>query len=191
HIERVPDSADEWLWTVRSPFYDLGGWKDYAAEERRIIADSVRLYPWEHLRAAVRSTLLQFANFTTDITTAPHEMVYTLQAFENYAPQILDRVRAARQQTGEVEVRPLNYLHVPVAVFSLLGLAVIAFAPRRARLQPQAVALAVTILLALLLNAAICGVFSNPVNRYQSRLIWLAPLAVMIAVATRTRENAA
>jgi len=32
-------------------------------------------------------------------------------------------------------------------------------------------------------NALICAVFSIPTNRYQGRLVWLAPFTVFIAVA--------
>jgi hypothetical protein len=39
----------------------------------------------------------------------------------------------------------------------------------------------VTVALALLANAVICGVLSNPHDRYGARLAWLAPLAVLLA----------
>ena len=42
--------------------------------------------------------------------------------------------------------------------------------------------LALFVLVALLGNAFICGALSNPHHRYQSRLIWLAPLVVLLAV---------
>jgi hypothetical protein len=44
-------------------------------------------------------------------------------------------------------------------------------------------------LIALFANAAICGVFSNPNDRYQSRIVWLAPFAVMIALLVRARAG--
>ena len=56
------------------------------------------------------------------------------------------------------------------------------------RLAPPAAALALTVLLALFANAAISGVFSNPNNRYQSRLAWVAPLAVAVAVLGSRRR---
>ena len=42
-------------------------------------------------------------------------------------------------------------------------------------------------LLALLGNAVICGTFSNPHDRYQSRLIWLPVLALLLARARDPR----
>ena len=44
-------------------------------------------------------------------------------------------------------------------------------------------------MLALATNAAICGIFSHPVDRYQSRLVPLAPLAIALLIAGRRRET--
>jgi hypothetical protein len=48
-------------------------------------------------------------------------------------------------------------------------------------------AFAVTVLLALAVNAMICGVFSHAAERYQSRLMPLAPLALIILLVARRR----
>jgi apolipoprotein N-acyltransferase len=40
--------------------------------------------------------------------------------------------------------------------------------------------LAVTATAALLANAFVCGVLSNPHDRYGARLIWIAPLVVTL-----------
>ena len=38
-----------------------------------------------------------------------------------------------------------------------------------------------TVALALLANAAFCGVISNPHDRYGSRMVWIAAFAVALA----------
>ena len=43
------------------------------------------------------------------------------------------------------------------------------------------------VLLGLIGNAIICGTFSNPHDRYQSRIIWLPALVLLLAV-TRDRR---
>jgi len=45
-------------------------------------------------------------------------------------------------------------------------------------------------LLALLGNATICGVLSNPNDRYQGRLVWLAVLAAGIAISSWRQQGA-
>jgi len=44
-------------------------------------------------------------------------------------------------------------------------------------------------LLALAANAAICGVFAHPADRYQSRLVLLAPLAVTFLIVDWRRTT--
>jgi hypothetical protein len=56
---------------------------------------------------------------------------------------------------------------------------------RRFEVAPELAALCLTVLLALAANAAICGIFSHPVDRYQSRLVPLAPFAIVLLIARR------
>ena len=94
------------------------------------------------------------------------------------------RLQAARQQQpGEFDLSAWNLLHVPVALAGMALLPIILMMAAAGRASSGAAILAFTVLLALLANAAICGVFSNPVDRYQSRLVWLAPFAAVIALA--------
>ena len=80
---------------------------------------------------------------------------------------------------------PLNYLHVPVAALAVAGLGLALLIRRRLNIAPEAAALCLTILLALAANATICGIFAHPVDRYQSRLVLLASLAVALLIAQR------
>jgi hypothetical protein len=36
------------------------------------------------------------------------------------------------------------------------------------------------VLLAILANAAVCGMLANPHDRYGARIVWLAPLVLMM-----------
>ena len=80
-------------------------------------------------------------------------------------------------------------MHVPVAFLSLAALYLLLrqFVRRgdwRRGLLPAFV------LLALIGNAIICGVFSGPHGRYQSRIMWLPVFAVaLIGLAARSRAS--
>ncbi|MFI4987635.1 MAG: hypothetical protein ACHQF3_09345, partial [Alphaproteobacteria bacterium] len=89
---------------------------------------------------------------------------------------------AAAQEDGRIKpiVAALDLVYVPVAYASLAAAALLLAWCWRRRAREPAELLAV-VLLGLALNAAICGVFSTSVNRYQSRVIWLASLAVVVA----------
>jgi hypothetical protein len=51
--------------------------------------------------------------------------------------------------------------------------------------------LALTVVLALLANAAVLGILSGPHDRYGARMVWLAPLVVLLLLwRVRTTLNA-
>ena len=91
-------------------------------------------------------------------------------------------MRAARQQQGGLDFTVINRLHVPVAIASMLLLVATLWLaltrPRFADLAP----LAATVALAILANAAVCGVFANPHDRYGARMVWLATLVVLLVL---------
>ena len=180
----MPDQADNWLWG-NTILYKLGGWETYKVEEARIIRDTLVMYPGMHLASAVTAALEQFVTFDTEVNV--HDNEPTISSIEEYAPELLPALSRARQQVEHFDVGPLNYLHRPVAGFALAGIALALMLRRRLAIAPEAAALCLTILLALAANAVVCGVFSHPVDRYQSRLVWLAPFAMAILVAQRFR----
>jgi hypothetical protein len=182
----IPDQADDWLWGEDSAFYKLGSWDGYAEEQGRIIRETLTLYPLEHLTTAIVATLGQIVSFETEVSIDDNEP--TFQAFAQLIPDMVPALMNARQQDDQPDVVPLNaYLYVPVGAVTMAALVVAFLTRRRLNLAPETAALCVTLLLALAANAAICGIFSHPVDRYQSRLVLLAPFVVAILVAQRYR----
>ena len=180
--DKMPDTADGWLWGD-SPLYELGGWEAYEPEEKRIIKDTLLRYPLMHVATAVKATLSQFVTFATEVSIEDNDP--TFWSFEEHIPQWPPALMAARQQSERFNVAPLNNLHVPVAALAVAGLILALLLRRRLNIAPRAAALCFVILLALAANAVICGVFSHPVDRYQSRLVLLAPFAIAILLARR------
>ena len=89
--------------------------------------------------------------------------------------------KAARQQSGRARLCHAQPLPVPVALASMLLLVATLWLaltrPRFADLTP----LAVTAALAILANAAVCGVLANPHDRYYGvRMVWLATFVVLL-----------
>jgi hypothetical protein len=178
---------DDWLWRNSTPFTKLGGWKDYSSEERRIVLATLARYPAEQIENAVAHSAEQFVSFATAITADNDRNFHVIWTFKDYLPALYPALMEARQQNGGLDVKPLNWIHIPAGSLAMLGLAAVLLWRRRLDLPPQAAALAATVLLALIVNAAVCGVFSHASNRYQSRLMPLAPLAMMIVLVGRRR----
>ena len=182
----IAKTADGWLWGNDTPFWKLGGPEGNAREERRIILQTLRLYPFEHIRTALRTTFEQFFMARTMTSLSPYDNHHTMATFAQLAPDLMPRLAAARQQReGALDLSAFNIVHLPIGFLAIALLPVVIVLGARRRLPQEAAALALTVLLALLANAAISGIFSNPVDRYQSRLVWLALLSLAVAALTR------
>ncbi|MBN9545052.1 MAG: hypothetical protein J0I19_06240 [Alphaproteobacteria bacterium] len=176
---RLKTRADAWLWAPDSLFRTRGGFRGDHTEENRIIADSIRRYPFLQVRAAVRASARQFFAFKTGDGIESQEWVLKPD-FEKMAPEQLPEYLAARQQQGRLRFAALNMIHVTVGMFSLLGLLLLLQRALIRRDWSEA-ALPGLVLTALIGNAIICGTFSNPHDRYQSRVIWLPGLVLILA----------
>jgi len=183
----ITTEYDDWLWRNDTPFWKLGGWKGYTEEERRTILATLASDPVAHVTTAASNSIDQFLSFITEVATDPEDNSHTRDTFRDLLPRLSPQFFAARQQARPFDVSPLNYLHVPVGALSVLGLIGVLIFGRRLALSDRVAALAATVLLALSINAVICGVFSHPADRYQSRLMPLAPLALIIAAALTWR----
>ncbi len=63
--ELSPD-GDNWLWDAEgSPLYKLGGWDAFEPEAARIVKESLRQYPLQHLTAFIHGTLTQLVMVET------------------------------------------------------------------------------------------------------------------------------
>ncbi len=177
----IQEDADSWLWWGGSPLYKMGGWEVYEPEAKRIIAGTVSEYPVQHAITAVNAAVAQFMSFETEIGIDDNQPTYA--AFEEFIPRLYPAFLAARQQADKFDVAPFNTLHLPVAYLSLALLALAMLFHRRLGLTGEARALGLTVFAALAANAVICGVFSHPVDRYQSRLVLLVPFVVALLAA--------
>jgi hypothetical protein len=177
----LPTRADTWLWEPWvSPFQKLGGFAKREPEAAALVAESLKRYPMQNLIMAVKDSALQFFWFQTGDGIVPQEWVLNRE-FKLAIPQQLSDYDHAYQQEGAIWFVPVNIVHVPVAFLALgtLGL-LLARAVKRGEWRNSL--LPGFVLLALIGNAIVCGVFSGPHGRYQSRMMWLPALSVVLIV---------
>jgi hypothetical protein len=176
---RLKTRADAWLWAPDSLFRAGGGFGGDHSEEKRIIADSMARYPLLQVKAALTDSIRQFFTFKTGDGIESQEWVLKPE-FQKMMPAQLPAYLAARLQKGHIRFVTLNMIHVTVGFVSLLGLVMVL---NRAvmRRRWEETQLPGLVLLALIGNAIICGTFSNPHDRYQSRIIWLPTLVLALA----------
>ncbi|HEY1632245.1 MAG TPA: hypothetical protein VGF56_13090 [Rhizomicrobium sp.] len=187
YVNEMPRTADQWMWDKDTPFKKLKGIEGTNAESERIILDSLRRYPLMHVRTAASDTARQFSQFKTGDQLEPQEWVL-YPIFKRLVPRQLDAYMHARQQKGEFDFRRWNAIHVTVGWISIIVLAAMLFFFLGARRHRQAVFLGF-IFLGLWGNAAVCGALSNPHDRYQSRIVWIASFALALSASRGWRRG--
>jgi hypothetical protein len=182
HRAALPRDADEFFWG-EGIFDTLGRFKGLDREMTTVVVESLAAYPWLHLRTAVAATVRQLVMVGTGYGVV-HWIWHSYDTVKAYAPAAVPAMQAARQQRekfDESRFERINRLHVPVALASSAMLAVIVALALSGLVGADLGALAATALLAILANAFVCGALSGPHHRYGARLIWIAPLVVLLA----------
>jgi MFS family permease len=177
--DELPATADQFLWG-NSMFNTLGRFQGMNDEMDLIVTRSLAEYPFQQTKAAIAATAQQLVHVATGEGTngwIPH----TYGIIERYLPAQLTPMRAAHQQHWDLNFAAINWIHVPVALVSvLLVVAIFGSAIWRRQLDDLTL-LAATVSFALLGNAFICGVISGPHDRYGARMAWIATFVVLIA----------
>lgn len=179
--DRLPASGNDWMWDGDTPLWkELGGPEVFADEASRIVREIVTRYPGAVLAASLHGAVRQFVLIRTGdglVSDAWH----TVWALDTYAPNAAAAFHASRQQQNRLAAETLTAIHTPVALAAIFALPLAIAFGYFGRLRRDAAAFALFVLLALMANAAICGIFSIPAWRYQSRLAPLAPFALVVA----------
>jgi len=183
---RLKTRADAWLWAPDSLFRVEGGFRGDHREESRMIADSMARYPFAQLKAALTDSVRQFFTFKTGDGIESQARILKPE-LQKMTPAQLPAYLGARQQQGHFRFAALNMIHVSVGAVSLLNLAVLLQRAAIRRRWEEA-ALPGLVLVALIGNAIVCATFSNPHDRYQSRIIWLPTLVLALAQARNPKS---
>jgi hypothetical protein len=186
----LPLDADTFLWG-KSVFNQLGRFAGLGDEMRTIVLGSLREYPAMQAATAVRATARQLVEVATGegiVTTLWH----TYGIIGRYTPSAVPAMHAARQQHGEIGFATINKIDVPAAWVAMALLPALLLLGIYSAEFADLCRLAATLMLALIGNAAFCGVISDPHDRYGSRMVWIAVFAVALAawrIAALARER--
>ena len=177
--DELPATADQFLWG-NSMFNTLGRFEGMNDEMGFIVTHSLAEYPLWQAEAAIVATAQQLAHVATGEGTngwIPH----TYGIIERYLPAQIKPMRAAHQQHWDINFAAVNWLHVPVALISMLSVFGLSASAIWRRRLDDLMLLAAAVCLALLGNAFVCGAISGPHDRYGARLAWVATLVALIA----------
>ncbi len=202
HADRLPMDSDEFLWDGTSPLNreadgtprPMGGVAG-AAEARQIIAATLRDRPLEVAVAMVRNMVEQLALVRVGDTLGNDHLALSARrpVAAAFPARELAAFDAGAQMRGTLPDRAAPFLvpHGPALLMAVVLAPVLLWRAMRSRDQPRTLLLAAA-LLAPLANAAVTGALSKPHHRYEARIIWILPLAVMLAAlpgATMRRRD--
>lgn len=181
--DEMPSTADDFLWDNNDVFVALGGMETGIPHMRDAVIGALVTFPLENISLAARAFARQMVttqtgdslfNYLTDSTDAIAQLV----------PSAVPAMAHAQQQAWPgLDFTAVNKIHVPLAIAAIALLA-LAGAWSWAKRQSDGARLSLCVLAILLVNAAVCGILSNPVNRYQARVAWLAfPALAIVALS--------
>lgn len=181
YLDQLPATADQFLWG-NSMFNTLGRFKGLNDEMSFIVLHSLIEYPAKQADAALAATAQQLVHVGTG--EGINEWIgHTYGIIERYIPTQVGPMRAANQQRWRLDFTAVNYVHIPVALASMLLVVLLFGRGLWRRPLDDLTLLAGAITFALLGNAFICGVISGPHDRYGARLAWVATFVVLIFAA--------
>lgn len=184
HKAELPRDADVWFWG-NDLFNKLGRFAGLGEEMGKIVFRSLVEYPRLQAEAATEAFAKQLVAVHSG--EGVHNGVWhTYVIIERYTPWVMPAMRAARQQRNAIEFAPINAVHYPLALLSLIMLPLLL--TMRGPEWRQVRELAGLVTIAVLANAAVCGVLSNPHDRYGARIVWLAGFAVAVAALRYAAE---
>jgi hypothetical protein len=179
--DALPQDADVWFWG--SALFDrLGRFAGFGGEMRTITLESLIEYPGLQLQSAADDTVRQLIAVHTGEGVV-NTIWHTYRVIELYVPHAVPAMRAARQQHDGLSLAAINALQYPAALAAMALLPLLVLGAWRGKIPPDIGELAVAVTLTLLGNAFICGVLSNPHDRYGARVVWLAVFVVILALA--------
>jgi hypothetical protein len=114
----LPATADDFL-RSNGVFNELGRFRGLDEEMRFIVLHSLREYPLQQIETALAASARQLRLVATGHGT--HDQIWhTYGIIERYIPGEVPAMRNARQQRGELNFDPINRVHVPIALGSMI-----------------------------------------------------------------------
>jgi hypothetical protein len=195
YIDRLPVPSDAFLWSTSLTegifnVADLSTRIALSSEQTSFVIDVFRFDPVGVIANAMKDFLHQFFLIGLDDLFVNRQ---SLQGFETkLPPSYFAGLLHSRIVLRDRILAPLNIWYASIYFLSTLALLLTwAFWPWirfQNKLEifphPQWIHLLTIVVVAIVSNAAICGILSEPVQRYQTRISWV-PLFILSLILAR------
>jgi hypothetical protein len=177
------------LWLPQSP---LRRWKPGLdrneairdrTEYKKVVLDVIRYYPWAVIAGSFRAFVEQLSSYEiganlSSLTTGNHAIITLFQWF----PSEANAFATSKQQRDDIDFSLLNAIQ---AVATPMFFAFLIYRNRKSKisLDEKMLSAGAILFFAVVGNALLCGCLSNPLDRYQARIIWIVPLIALSLIA--------
>ncbi|MCZ8183729.1 MAG: hypothetical protein O9322_12225 [Beijerinckiaceae bacterium] len=183
--QRIPTTANAYLWNTFGPFHELGGWRSepHKQEAKAIVREILSRYPGETVIRLGKAAFVQFGLVETGDGIRPMHWHLEKSIRRLYLDFVDDFLGAHQQHVIDFH----GYAARDTILYWTSLFAMLFFAISRWLSGSRWPAMAALfVFLALAGNAIVCGAFSNPNHRYQGRVAWLPLLLVLLSGAEMT-----
>jgi hypothetical protein len=175
------NDSDEFLWGTRTQH---GIFLTASAETQQQLSDQELRFAFAVLRydsrgvlgAAMKNAAMQLTRFSLK------EFRYPGEFDDAFPPSIVERLYRSAAYRGTIPIEAFTFLNYLVVCVSAAYLIVRGLGALRNReVVDRSTWTAIGWMTAgLLINAIVCGSISEVIPRYQARVVWLLPLAVLL-----------
>jgi len=179
------DTLDFFLWG--GPLEAAGGWDEVRKYAGSVVVHTIFRYPGRFVLASLQDACRQtILLYTGEAIGRYGDDAYVSTTLKNDFPAaVYDQFQRSRQQSGSLPFLQISILHICVVILSVVVLGV--FAKRLCTAETKFSGTIFMLLAGFFLNALIMGTLAHPLNRYQSRVSCLIPLAAIMVVAYRLK----
>ena len=140
---------------------------------------SIREEPLAFLASSAKAGTRQFVHFEALDNECPSICRASIIDLVHFRPAMASRARNSREFRDQIARRPIKAVTSAVAIVGQFML-VLFFATAIRRRDGEAISLIGVVIVGLVVNALLAGALSDVHDRYQSRVIWLAPYVVLL-----------
>ncbi|HEY1218758.1 MAG TPA: hypothetical protein VGF03_07445, partial [Bryobacteraceae bacterium] len=175
---------DFFLWG--GPMEAAGGWDGVRKYAGSVVAHCLFRYPGRFVLASIRDSGRQSIRLSIGegISRCEDTFLVSSTLKRYFPPAVYDEFQRSRQQSGSLDFARISKLYVCLVVLSVLVLGALAKSVYTA--DTKFAATIFMLLAGFLANALVMGTLGHPLDRYQSRVSCLIPLAAILVVYRRT-----
>ncbi|HPD96235.1 MAG TPA: hypothetical protein PLA24_10115 [Tenuifilaceae bacterium] len=186
--DSLPDNIDKFIWWENSIVNKTGGWEKSKDEYNKIIK-AIHKRPKYLLSNIFQSTCYGLVQLTKNKIgeglsaynegSAPYGQIRWRFPYElnNYLNS-----RQNKWNGANLKLDTLNTIHLLILIVSLFLIIWLFSSPLLRKLNFNSLFFLVFVMLSIVINSFVTAGLSSPYDRYQTRVVWLLPLALIVVL---------